>query len=260
VALRSRRKQPASAPEIGWLAERPAAHRGLHDGERPENSLAAFEQACVMGYAIELDVLLTSDGVPVVFHDADTTRLTGVSRDVASSTLAELKELRLGGTGESIPTMDEVARLVGRRAPVLIELKSGPRPAAVCPGVLGAMRRYDVTFAAMSFDPRMLFWVKRHAPSSARVQLSGTLRGERLPLIAKLLVRSMLTNAIVRPHAIGYDIASAPSLALSFWRRVLGCDVLFWTVDSPSALERSRRFKGNVIFENIRPEKPRREA
>ena len=251
--MRLRRTVTARPDQTGWLTDRPVAHRGLHDGERPENSLAAFEQACALGYAIELDVLLTSDGVPVAMHDPDTTRLTGVTRHVASSTLAELKVLRLGGTSETIPTMDEVAALVRGRTPILIELKSGPKPAAVCSGVLEAMRRYEVTFAAMSFDPRMLLWVKRHSPSSTRVQLSGALRGERLPVVAKLLVRSMLTNVIVRPHAIAYDINSAPSLALSIWRRLLGCAVLFWTVDSPSALDRSRRMKGNVIFETIRP-------
>ncbi len=207
-----------------------------------------------MGYAIELDVLLTGDGVPVVIHDSDTTRLTGVTRDVASSTLAELKELRLGGTGESIPTMEEVAELIGARTPVLVELKSGPRPAAVCPGVLETLNRHGVTYAMMSFDPRMLLWVKRHSRSSARVQLSGALRRERLPLVAKLLVRSMVTNVFVRPDAIAYDIDSAPSPALSIWRRLLGCPVLFWTVDSPSRVDRARRLGGNVIFEKIIPE------
>jgi glycerophosphoryl diester phosphodiesterase len=206
-----------------------------------------------LGYAIELDVLLTGDGIPVVIHDADTTRLTGVGLDVASCTLAQLRELRLKGTGEAIPTMEEVARLVGRRAPILVELKSGPQPGAVCPAVLAALRQHDVTFATMSFDPRMLSWLRRHSPSSARVQLSGALRGERLPLVARLLVRLMLTNAITRPHGIAYDLSSTPSLALTIWRRLLRCAVLFWTVDSPAALDQARRMKGNVIFEKIRP-------
>ena len=236
----------------GWLTERPFAHRGLHDAAHPENSLAAFEQACVRGYAIELDVLLTGDGVPVVFHDGDTSRLTGVRLDVAASTLAELKQLRLCGTDQSIPTMAEVARLVGRRTPILVELKTGPQPAAICPPVLAALQRHEVTFAAMSFDPRLLLWFKRRSPSSTRVQLSGALRGERMPAVAKLLVRSMLTNALTRPHGLAYDIDSLPSVALTFWRLVLRCPVVFWTVDSAAALDRSRRLNANVIFEQIR--------
>lgn len=56
------------------------AHRGFHDnrGECPENSLPAFERAIQMGYGIELDVQLTKDGVPVVFHDWDLKRAAGV--------------------------------------------------------------------------------------------------------------------------------------------------------------------------------------
>jgi glycerophosphoryl diester phosphodiesterase len=248
-----RRRTPSRPNGPGWLSDLPFAHRGLHDAAHPENSLAAFEQACTQGYAIELDVLLTSDGIPVVIHDDHTARLTGVAGNVSSSSLAELKELRLAGTAESVPTMEEVARLVGVRAPILVELKTGPPPAAIGPAVLAALDKHGVTFAVMSFDPRMLLWFKRHSPSSVRIQLSGALRGERLPAIAKLVVRSMLTNVITRPHAIGYEITSTPSWALSFWRWALHCPVLFWTVDSPAALDRSRQLKGNVIFENLRP-------
>ena len=45
------------------------AHRGLHGGGVPENSLAAFELACKKGFGIELDVQLSRDGKVMVFHD-----------------------------------------------------------------------------------------------------------------------------------------------------------------------------------------------
>ena len=47
------------------------AHRGLHDAQNniPENSMAAFLKAVENGYGIELDVQLTKDGIPVIFHD-----------------------------------------------------------------------------------------------------------------------------------------------------------------------------------------------
>ena len=49
----------------------PIAHRGLHSARdgRPENSLAAFEHACALGFPAELDVRLTRDREVVVFHD-----------------------------------------------------------------------------------------------------------------------------------------------------------------------------------------------
>lgn len=47
------------------------AHRGLHDnaGDAPENSMAAFKKAVEAGLGMELDVQVTKDGVPVIFHD-----------------------------------------------------------------------------------------------------------------------------------------------------------------------------------------------
>ena len=67
----------AIMPRFGHQKERKQfsdvyyAHRGLHDNltQAPENSLAAFKKAVAAGYGIELDVQLTKDKVPVVFHD-----------------------------------------------------------------------------------------------------------------------------------------------------------------------------------------------
>ena len=58
------------------------AHRGLHDNrsKAPENSLEAFRLAVVNGYGIELDVQITKDLVPVVFHDYDLKRTCGVDK------------------------------------------------------------------------------------------------------------------------------------------------------------------------------------
>ena len=69
------------------------AHRGLHDVQRniPENSMAAFSKAVENGYGIELDVQLTKDGVPVIFHDGKTGRLLRDEKDVVvNKVLTEL--------------------------------------------------------------------------------------------------------------------------------------------------------------------------
>ena len=101
------------------------AHRGLHDNasDAPENSLAAFRKAVEKGFGIELDVQLTKDLVPVVFHDFTLKRVCGVDKKVRELTFDQLQELRLCGSDQRIPSFDQVLRLVKGRVPLIIEYK-----------------------------------------------------------------------------------------------------------------------------------------
>ena len=101
------------------------AHRGLHDSAKgvPENSLAAFQLAIERGHAIELDLRITADRQVVVFHDSTLERMTGVPGQVDRWVLADLKKLRLLGTEQCIPTLDEMLELVNGQVPLLIEIK-----------------------------------------------------------------------------------------------------------------------------------------
>ena len=81
--------KPYLALRRPWLV----AHRG---GARlaPENTLPAFDLAARLGAdAFELDVHLTSDGEVVVFHDDETSRLTGAPGTIEARTLAEVQAL-----------------------------------------------------------------------------------------------------------------------------------------------------------------------
>ena len=80
------------------------AHRGLHNATRAENSLSAFKAAVEMGYGIELDVRLSSDGELVVFHDDTLERVTDREGRVDAYTAKELSEMKLSDTGDGIPT------------------------------------------------------------------------------------------------------------------------------------------------------------
>lgn len=99
------------------------AHRGLKL-EYPENTIGAFEHAKELGFGIELDVRLTKDGQLVCIHNPNTQHVSGVSRDVCTSTLAELERLNCGARFYSehpdiapvpytpIARFDDVARTV----------------------------------------------------------------------------------------------------------------------------------------------------
>ena len=86
------------------------AHRGA-SVELPENTLDAFRGALEAGAdVVETDVRLTSDGVPVVMHDAHVSRVTDGQGLVHEMTIAEVKRLDAsGGRGPrtEVPTLAE---------------------------------------------------------------------------------------------------------------------------------------------------------
>lgn len=150
------------------------AHRGVHD-EAPENTIAAFERAIELGAdAVELDVRLTRDGVPVVYHyyylDAATS-LTGPIYDYSLERIRGAVVHLAGGEGSEltgIPTLRHVLRTVGGRIGLEIEIK-GPEPESpgVVAGVLAEFPHLWETVEVTSYEPALLLEMKRLCPGLA---------------------------------------------------------------------------------------------
>jgi len=236
-----------------WITKLPIAHRGLWGGGVPENSLAAFGAAAAAGYAIEFDVTLSADARLVVSHDPTTGRVAGADLRVSRSRAADLAALSLGG-GQAMPLLEDVMRLVAGRVPLLIEIKKGLRPAAAGQALLAALSSYDGEVAAESFDPRIVAWIRRHAPDVPRVQAASSLPENRLPRWLRAVWRGMPLNWWARPQFIAYDVRDYPKPMVRFWSRVLGAPVILWTVESQDKLRMAQDFDCNVIFENVRPD------
>ena len=119
---------------------RPVAHRGLHDRAAGiiENSASAFGAAIAGDFAIECDVQLTSDGVPVIFHDDGMKRLLGLPGLVADTASATVLQAPLIGSenGDCPQRFSEFLAQIGGRTLLQIELKR-QRNAA---GTLGLAR------------------------------------------------------------------------------------------------------------------------
>ncbi|MDQ2994305.1 MAG: glycerophosphoryl diester phosphodiesterase, partial [Pseudomonadota bacterium] len=94
------------------------AHRGA-SFYAPENTLASMRRAHAMGAQwVEFDVMLTSDGELIVFHDDTLERTTdGGKRNVADTPLAKIRELDAGSwfapqfKGEPVPPFVELLTL-----------------------------------------------------------------------------------------------------------------------------------------------------
>jgi glycerophosphoryl diester phosphodiesterase len=152
------------------------AHRGA-SAYFPENTMSAFKGALDMGAEmIELDVLLSKDGVPVVFHDAHLEDHTNGSGLVSEHTVAELKELDAGSwyakqfSGERIPTLEEVLKFAAGKIALNIEIKTEAVTDKLEGGVeeksLALVQQYGMTEHVLfsSFDYRAVSHLKKLAP------------------------------------------------------------------------------------------------
>ena len=120
LSVRGRSGHPGWEQLRGWSY----AHRGLHNQDRPENSMAAFRAALEHGYGIELDIHLMKDGNLAVIHDSSLKRTAGADVKIEELSLEDLDLYRLEGTEERIPLFRDVLALYAGKAPMIIELKA----------------------------------------------------------------------------------------------------------------------------------------
>ncbi|MEU6160801.1 glycerophosphodiester phosphodiesterase [Streptomyces sp. NPDC047130] len=188
------------------------AHRGDPYRHR-ENTVPSLRSALERGAdAVEVDVRLTRDGVPVLLHDRTLERLWGLDRPVASLTAAELRDL----TGERVPTLARALEATaGRR--VLLDL---PGDVAGRPG--GPDRVLETVRLARAEE--RVYWsgaaatllAVRAASPSAELALTWTTSAPPRPaLLAAVRPRwlnyrfGLLTGDLVaRLHADGYLVSA----------------------------------------------------
>lgn len=235
------------------------AHRGLHTKDKavPENSLAAFRAAVDAGYGMELDIQLSKDGAVVVFHDDTLERVCGMRGRVDAFTLQQLGEMRLCGTAERIPLFTEVLDAVAGRAPMIVELKSGPRNDELCEKGLRLLRGYQqrypqAAFCVESFDPRIVAWFRKNAPDILRGQLAHPAKEyAHMSFPLRFALANLLGNAAARPQFVAYEYGpKAPGARLC---EALGAVRVCWTVRSAADGDAAQRQNDTVIFEHYRP-------
>src|SRR5512144_2116965 len=112
-------------PGLGWLTERPIAHRGLHDAQAGviENTASAFHAAVAGGYGIECDLQISADGEAMVHHDDALGRLTEGAGRLDAMTVEALQRVAFKSTADRMLTLGQLCDLVAGRSTLVIELK-----------------------------------------------------------------------------------------------------------------------------------------
>lgn len=223
------------------------AHRG-GSKLRPENTLVAFDHGLSVGAdGLEFDVRLSSDGVPMVHHDATLERTTSGTGALSTYTADALQGLDAGHhftgldgrswrhRGCVIPRLEVV---LGRypEVPIIIELKGDDpevaRRAVAVVRSAGAIGR--VCFAG--FDDAVVRAARAEGPDV----VSSAARQE----IRWFLYRSWVALAPRRTAFQAFQVPETAGATRVVSRRFVraarraGVPVAVWTVDEPEAMER----------------------
>jgi glycerophosphoryl diester phosphodiesterase len=207
------------------------AHRGGHD-RAPENTAAAVRRAIELGadYA-EIDVQLSKDGVLVVTHDSDFSRLGGVSRKVWELTFDEIRAIPLGAASApeyrtaSAPALEDILDLARGRIRLNIELKyyGGHQPRLaerVALALVHHQMTNQVLIQCLEYEPLLEF--RRYAP--------------HVPIGYLMSINAKHAGRL-EVDFLGVEVKRVNGVFVHAAHR-RGQNVHVWTVDSPADMDR----------------------
>lgn len=187
-----------------WPYPKIIAHRG-GGTLAPENTIAAMRCGLEYGFhAVEFDVMLSKDGVPVLMHDPLFGRTVCGEGGVAASLAAELQQMDAGSwfserfAGERIPTYVQVIEFCQQhRIWMNVEIKPVPGFEEITGRVVAEVTKQmqaggDVLFSSFSFDA--LMQAKLAAPEIKRGFLTDQIESDWRQRLEQLDAVALHTN------------------------------------------------------------------
>ncbi|MFW9982122.1 MAG: glycerophosphodiester phosphodiesterase [Candidatus Thorarchaeota archaeon] len=238
------------------------AHRG-ESGNIPENTILALEAAVEIGVdVLESDIRFTKDDVPILFHDEDLMRTTGVSGSIRDKTLDELLQIDLGynfttDIGQTYPFRGKGLKIVTlaealERFPDTIlnlDIKDTFRqaPEEVARVLLEHQRIENIMIA--SFHPPQLKRFREKAPmiptSAHPNEVRNFVIGVRMRSM-RFFVRSVAYKAFQVPEWSGGLQIVTPRFVAAAHERDIAVHV--WTINNREDMERLLGMEVNGIF------------
>ncbi len=236
------------ARDTGWITRTPITHRGYHDLNRKiwENTSSAFARSIDAGFAIECDLQLAGDNVPVVFHDYEIKRLCGIEGSVRDLTSDAMTQLTVGGTGDHVQTFSAFLEQVHGQVGLVIELKARNDDYidVYADAVLNELAGYEGEACVMSFNAKLV---------RALIE-----RGSRWPLG---LVAAEFNEADRRRNReseklpfdfLSFCVDHLPSQFVEDMR-ARQLPVITWTVRDAAGRAATERYADQMTFEGFDP-------
>lgn len=233
------------ARRVGFLTRTPFANRGLHGTRYVENSRAAVEAAVAHGYGVKVDVQFSLDGMAYVIADSTLDRLTESSGQVRHYASKQLSQIKLAGTDETLPKLDEILGLVAGRAPVLVELKAVEgHVSQLCVAVRHAIESYRGEAAVTSLHGEVSRWFASHGERVTR----GLMLSDSSIYAKEEGSEKVQALWRAKPEFLVFDIADLPN-RFALRQRKRGIPILTWTVASAEQQAIAAECADQMIFE-----------
>ena len=231
-------------------------HRGLSD-QHPENTLAALRGAVQAGaHGVEVDLRASRDGVAMLVHDLDLTRIAGRPEQINELDADELAQIEVtlrpphsdanpGGAPETILSFDQAYDAIGPSAAWFVEIKTDAR----CVEQVAARWRRTPPLpgsAVISFDRSLCRLARARLPATVAV---GRLHHEgdvgpdcRVPVLEQTLEDQLDILALHRTHWSRRWVRRC---------RDAGVKTLAWTANHPRSLSQLRAMGVETIISDL---------
>ena len=229
----------ASYPYLSPALPRIFAHRGFAASPGlVENTIPAFQAALELGAThIESDIQVTKDGIAVLFHDDDLTRVAGLPQKISEIESEQLLAIDLGG-GVRIPTLREaLTTLPEARFNLDLKVFRAIDPSVAIIRELEAEHRVLLTsFSEARRNAAILQFTGSVASSAGGARVLGIWLAAKLRLNGLVRHLAAPVQALQIPTRSGLIHFDTPGFITAV--SSAGLELHYWTINEPDEMQR----------------------
>lgn len=224
------------------------AHRGASHNF-PENTIAAFEAACLLEVdGIECDLQLTKDEKVVVFHDSFLEKAGLPDKKICEMNFKEVQQLDVGSwfapefKSQTIPSLEDLLLSYAHRTTLFLEIKANeydPRHDLLVDCVMRCLEQHELIedVLLLSFNAQVLQRAFKHNP-----QIKTVLNINKLNVASpelKINVKNCYAVSLNIEHSHQDD---------AIWVKTSGKKLMAWTCNSDEQVCSANKKKADYVM------------
>lgn len=239
-----------------WLIDSYIAKHGYVTEDAPENTLKAYSQAIEKNYPIVISVQQLDDGEMVCFGYKTLSSVSKESGYITKMSLSEIKDITIGETQETIPTLEEALDHIKGQVPIIVDIlndgivgKFEQKVSDLLEQYIDKYKLFD-SVAIMSLNPYTLEWFLVQAPWFPRILRSGKFKVKMFGSIKAKKLTKLKLYKIALPDYICYNAKDMPC---KYVKKVKPVGVIAYNVKTQNEYMDVAKYCDNIIFDGFEP-------